>query len=114
MFKPFNQFTNDIFKSHSEKLRSIYKNETNHRTNYVAREGFSDWFESFRGENISKAEAKNVVITLQKYGDRTLEQAVTNLSYLIRNYDINLPVEGGILSKEFWEKELSLSSEMTL
>lgn len=112
MFKPFNQFTKEIYDAHSDGMKKIYGSEAKHRVSYLANKGFGDWIDSFRGETLNLRQTKSLAETYHKLGKRSTEDVVSSMVHIARQYDVQFPVVEGILSKDYWDKHFSTDAEM--
>lgn len=113
MFTSFKEFTKKIYDKQSDGMKKIYGSEAKHRASYLANTGFSEWIETLRGETLNMSQMKSVAETYHTFGKRSVEDVVSALAYLARQYEVEYPVKEGILTKEYWENHFSAGAEMT-
>lgn len=112
MFKSFNNFTKEIYEDTSDKMKEMYKSEAKHRISYLANAGFDDWLKSMKDVELTKSQLNSVVQTYVKFGGRTAADIPFVIQSIDRGYGIQIPVEEGIATKEYWEEKLDSSSEL--
>ena len=112
MFKSFNNFTKEIYENTSDKMKEMYKSEAKHRISYLANSGFDDWLTSMKDVELTKSQLNSIVQTYVKFGDRTAADIPFIIQSIDRKYGIQIPVEEGIATKEYWKDKLEHSSEL--
>lgn len=113
MFKSFNNFTKEIYNDLEPQMKKLYRSEAKHRVSYLGNNGFTDWLTEMNGHQLSKSELNSVVGTYVKFGDRKAADIPFLLRSLNREHNIEIPVEEGIATKEYWESKLNSSTELS-
>lgn len=115
MFIPFNTYVKDVYNKLSDELKQKYENnETKHKLAYVSRAGFGHWLNEMRGDTLTPEQVKSVVKTYMQYGKREITHIPGILDNIQNMMNVNVLVEKGMDTEEYWKNKLDQSSEMTL
>lgn len=98
----FNTFVAKKYQAKPEKMKEVYGSLEAFRSMYAASNGLSEWFDSLRGQSISLGLTNNIAKTFILESRRIPEEIPSLLSSLSRQYDIELPVVEGILTRDYW------------
>ncbi|WP_138438013.1 hypothetical protein [Marinobacter shengliensis] len=88
------------------RLKQYYGSFEKYRTHYIATKGIGDWLESLRGQSLSRQFVDSSLSRVFIFEcNRAPSEIPGILVSLARQYEIDLPVVEGILTKEYWARQ---------
>ena len=111
--KTYYQFINAQYAA-SPTLQRYYGSEARYRDHYIANHGFGEWLESLRGQSLSLPFTIRLAKIFLVHGGRSPDTLHMVLASISRQYDVELPVVGGILTADYWRRIANHRSWMPL
>jgi hypothetical protein len=93
-------------------LMKYYGSLAKFKANYIRSHGISDWLETLRDKTLTIKEMISVARTFVSVSKRKASELPMLLASITRQYNVELPVEHGILTPEYWEPKVQQWSKV--
>lgn len=87
----------------SDRMQACYENFENYLEHYLGNTGLSEWLEELRNTELDEFWTEHVAYIFVLHGKRVPSEIPSILASISREYNVELPVVEGILTKPFWE-----------
>ena len=96
------QFIQSKFESLSSYLKSVYGSTENYAPHYIQNRGLAPYLETLRDQTLSLEATNELAFAYLAHSNRYPEEIHQILISIARQYNVDLPVVEGILTREYW------------
>ncbi|WP_415913338.1 hypothetical protein [Neptuniibacter sp. QD37_11] len=101
MIRTYRNFIADQYNN-DPVLKELYGSVEKYIAHYPTANGFGDWLETLRNSEPSLQFIISLAKTFITIGKRSPSEMNTILSSISRQYDVEIPLEEGILTAAYW------------
>ena len=96
----------EFVEAQYNQLTPLYKKLYKSKDKYKASFDFRVWLETFRDAYLDLEEVYHICSAYYRHGNTTIEDLPSVLSLIARQYNIELPDVGGLLTPAYWRARL--------